>query len=44
MQDVDAVLADRAELLAANGIDLDEAREVVLADMLGEQALPLRGA
>ena len=44
MQDVDAVLADSADLLAANGVDLDEARQVVLADMLGEQALPLRHA
>jgi heterodisulfide reductase subunit D len=42
MQDVDAVLADSAELLAANQVDLDEARAVVLAEMLGEQALPLR--
>jgi len=42
MQDVDAVLADAAPLLAANQVDLDEARAVVLTDMLGEQALPLR--
>jgi Fe-S oxidoreductase len=42
MQDVDAVLADSAALLAENDVDLDEAREVVLADMFGEQALPLR--
>jgi hypothetical protein len=42
MQDVDAVLADAAPLLATNQVDLDEARVVVLADMLGEQALPLR--
>lgn len=44
MQDVDAVLADRAALLADNGVDLEEAREVVLADMLDEQTLPLRDA
>jgi heterodisulfide reductase subunit D len=42
MQDVDAVLADAAPLLEANQVDLDEARAVVLTDMLGEQALPLR--
>jgi Fe-S oxidoreductase len=42
MQDVDAVLADAAPRLAANQVDLDEARAVVLSDMLGEQALPLR--
>jgi len=42
MQDVDAVLADAAPLLEANQVDLDEARAVVLADMLGEQALALR--
>jgi heterodisulfide reductase subunit D len=42
MQDVDAVLADAAPLLQANQIDLDEARAVVLTDMLGEQGLPLR--
>jgi heterodisulfide reductase subunit D len=42
MQDVDAVLADAAPLLEANQVDLDEARAVVLTDMLGEQALALR--
>jgi Fe-S oxidoreductase len=42
MQDVDAVLADAAPLLATNQVDLDEARAIVLSDMLGEQALPLR--
>jgi heterodisulfide reductase subunit D len=42
MQDVDAVLADAAPLLQTNQVDLDEARAVVLSDMLGEQALPLR--
>jgi hypothetical protein len=41
MQDVDAVLAAAAPMLEANDLDLDEARSVVLADMLGEQALPL---
>ena len=42
MQDVDAVLADTAPMLATNQVDLDEARAVVLTDMLGEQALPLQ--
>jgi heterodisulfide reductase subunit D len=42
MQDVDAVLADAAPLLQAHQVDLDEARAVVLTDMLGEQGLPLR--
>jgi Fe-S oxidoreductase len=42
MQDVDAVLADAAPTLQANQIDLDEARAVVLSDILGEQAPPLR--
>jgi len=43
MQDVDAVLADAAPMIATHGLDLDEARAVVLQDMLGEQPLPLRG-
>jgi heterodisulfide reductase subunit D len=42
MQDVDAVLAESAERMTINHVDLDEARDVVLRDMLGEQALPLR--
>ena len=42
MQDVDAVLADAAPLLAANQVELDDARAVVLRDMLGEQTLALR--
>ena len=41
MQDVDQILLDAAPLIATNGLDLDEAREVVLRDMLGEQPLPL---
>ena len=41
MQDVDAVLRDSAALIEMNGLDLDEARDVVLRDMLGEQPLPL---
>ncbi|HVY17448.1 MAG TPA: (Fe-S)-binding protein [Rhodopila sp.] len=41
MQDVDAILADTAPMLGLNGVDLDEARDVILRDMLGEQPLPL---
>jgi heterodisulfide reductase subunit D len=41
MQDVDAILLDSAALIETNGLDLDEARDVILRDMLGEQPLPL---
>jgi heterodisulfide reductase subunit D len=41
MHDVDAVLAAAAPMIEANHLDLDEARSVILADMLGEQPLPL---
>jgi heterodisulfide reductase subunit D len=41
MQDVDAVLQDSASLIEANRLDLDEARDIILRDMLGEQPLPL---
>jgi heterodisulfide reductase subunit D len=41
MQDVDAILQDSAMLIETNGLDLDEARDVILRDMLGEQPLPL---
>ena len=41
MQDVDAILRDSATLIETNGLDLEEARDVVLRDMLGEQPLPL---
>src|ERR1700712_3543842 len=41
MQDVDAILLDTLPLLATNGLDLEEARDVILRDMLGEQPLPL---
>lgn len=41
MQDVDAVLRDTAPLIETYNLDLDEARDVVLRDMLGEQPLPL---
>lgn len=41
MQDVDAILQDSASLIETNGLDLDEARDVILRDMLGEQPLSL---
>jgi Fe-S oxidoreductase len=41
MQDVDAILQDSAAMIETNGLDLDEARDVILRDMLGEQPLPL---
>jgi heterodisulfide reductase subunit D len=44
MQDVDAILLDTAPLIETNGLDLDEARDVILRDMLGEQPLPLAGS
>jgi heterodisulfide reductase subunit D len=43
MQDADAIVADCADMIAANGIDAAKAREVVVASMLNEQPLPLRG-
>ncbi|HEY1933782.1 MAG TPA: (Fe-S)-binding protein [Acetobacteraceae bacterium] len=44
MQDVDAVLAEAAPMIEAHHLDLDEARAVVLKDMLGEQPLALRAS
>ena len=41
MQDVDAILRDTAPMIETNHLDLDEARDVILRDMLGEQPLPL---
>jgi heterodisulfide reductase subunit D len=41
MQDVDAILRDSAPLIDANRLNLEEARDVILRDMLGEQPLPL---
>jgi hypothetical protein len=43
MQDVDAILAEAAPMLETHNLELDEARAVILADMLDEQPLPLRG-
>ncbi|WP_428486578.1 hypothetical protein [Rhodopila sp.] len=44
MQDIDAILQDAAPMLTANGLDLEEARDVILRDMLGEQPLALAGS
>jgi heterodisulfide reductase subunit D len=41
MQDVDRVLAEVATHAAAAGLDLESVREVLLANMLGEQPLPI---
>ena len=41
MQDVDAIIADCAALIEAHGLELDEVREVVIEDLLGEQYLPV---
>jgi hypothetical protein len=43
MQDADAILLDSASMIETNGVDLEEARDVILRDMLGEQPLPLSG-
>jgi Fe-S oxidoreductase len=41
-QDVDAILADAADLVGYHKLDPDTARKVVLNGMLGDQPLPLR--
>jgi heterodisulfide reductase subunit D len=41
-QDVDAILADSADLIAFHHVDQDTARKVIVAGMLGDQPLPLR--
>jgi len=41
MQDVDRVLAEVATHAAAAGLDLESVREVLLANMLAEQPLPI---
>ncbi len=43
MQDADAILRDSAGRIALNGLNLDEARDVILRDMLQEQPLALAG-
>ncbi|MEJ0074288.1 MAG: (Fe-S)-binding protein [Alphaproteobacteria bacterium] len=42
-QDVDAILADAADLVGYHKLDTDTARRVVLNGMLGDQPLPLQG-
>jgi len=42
-QDVDAIIADSADLLKQHGVNLDTARKVIVAGMLGDQPLPLQG-
>jgi hypothetical protein len=42
MQDVDAVLAEAAPMIDTHHLSLEEARTVILRDMLGEQPLPLQ--
>jgi heterodisulfide reductase subunit D len=44
MQDVDAILQNTSALIETNGLDLDEVRDVILRDMLGEQPLALAGS
>jgi heterodisulfide reductase subunit D len=44
MQDADAILADCADMIVANGIDVAKAREVVVSAMLAEQPLALMGS
>ena len=41
MQDVDAVVEDTADMIAAYDLKIDQVREVILKDLLGEQAVPL---
>ena len=36
-------MADSAEQITRYGLDVEEVRDVVLKDVLGEQSLPLRG-
>ncbi|HKS64456.1 MAG TPA: heterodisulfide reductase-related iron-sulfur binding cluster, partial [Xanthobacteraceae bacterium] len=42
-QDVDAIVADSADLLAHHRVDPDTARKVIVQGMLGDQPLPLQG-
>lgn len=40
MQDVDAIMAAAADQIAAHDLDPEEVRDVILADLIGEQILP----
>jgi Fe-S oxidoreductase len=42
-QDVDAIVADAADLMKRHGVNLDTARKVIVNGMLGDQPLPLQG-
>jgi heterodisulfide reductase subunit D len=42
-QDVDAIIADSADLVRRHGVNLDVARRVIVNGMLGDQPLPLQG-
>jgi hypothetical protein len=41
MQDIDLVLSDVADRAQRNGVDLDQARDIIARDLLGEQPLPV---
>ena len=41
MADADAIAAASAPQIEANGLDVEEARQVVLLEMLGDQHLPV---
>jgi len=43
-QDVDAILADSADLVTSHALDVTTARDVILKGMLGDQPLPLQSA
>jgi Fe-S oxidoreductase len=43
MQDTDAILADVMDLVERHGLALEEVRNVIEKELLGEQPLPLRG-
>jgi hypothetical protein len=43
-QDVDAIIADAADLIERHGVNPDTARAVIVNGMLADQPLPLRGS
>ena len=43
-QDVDAILADTADLMRSHALDATAARNAILSSLLGDQPLPLHGA
>jgi Fe-S oxidoreductase len=42
-QDVDAIVAESADLMKRHGVNLDAARKVIVNGMLADQPLPLQG-